>query len=156
MTQSSHERSRPGEKAASPRTSSADISKSSVSHRRYWAQQLLDAGTDWPVYGSPEWCALQIDDPRRVAACVAAAEIYTRDWYDNLEERLRTEIEQARAAYKQDEDSEYVRQYREHREVWSKKSDRVVVPFAERRRLQLERAKPQPGDYPGRNDGGIA
>jgi len=156
VSESLNERSRPGEKAASSKTSSADITKSSVSHRRYWAQQFLDKGKGWPVYGSPEWCALQVDDPRRVAACVAAAEIYTRDFYDNLEERLREEIEQARVAYKKTDDEEYVRAYREHRATWSKKSSRVVVPFAERRRRQLKDAKPRPGDFPGLNGGGIA
>jgi hypothetical protein len=148
----SHE-SRPEANHEAAKSFGGDYSKSSVSHRRYWAQELLDAGRGWPVYGSPEWCALQIDDPRRIAACVAAAEIYTRDFYDNLEERLRLEIEEARVAYKQDEDAEYVRQHTEHRAHWSKKSARVVVPFEERRQRQLEAAKPRPGDFVGRNGG---
>ena len=148
--------SRPAANHEAAKSFGGDTTESSKIHRRYWAQQLLDAGKGWPVYGSPEWCALQVDDPRRVAACVAAAEHYTRDYYDNLEERLRTEIEQARLARKQDDDAEYVRQFREHRATWSKKSSRVVVPFAERRRRQLEDAKPRQGDFPGRNGGGIA
>lgn len=150
-----HEERRPRQEAANSKAS-GDTSESSKIHRRYWAQQLLDAGSGWPVYGSAEWCALQIDDPRRVAACVAAAEHYTRDYYDNLEDRLRTEIEQARLARKQDDDAEYVRQFTDHRERWSKKSSRVVVPFPERRRRQLEEAKPRPGDFPGRGNGGAA
>lgn len=130
-----------------------DSSDSTRIHRRYWAQQLLDAGEGWPVYGSPEWCALQIDDPRRVAACVAAAEIYTRDFHDNMEQRLRLEIELARAAYKKTEDAEYVRQHTEHRAYWSKNSGRVVMSFEERRRQQLKDAAPRPGDFIGRNGG---
>lgn len=149
-----HEERRPGQGAAVSKTS-GDNTNSSKIHRRYWAQQLLDAGRGWPVYGSAEWCALQIDDPRRVAACVAAAEHYTRDYYDNLEERLRLEVEQSRVAFKRDEDAEYVRQYTEHRSAWQKK--RVVsTSFEERRRRQLEDAKPRPGDFPGRNGGGRA
>ncbi len=151
-----HEERRPGEGAAVSKAS-GDYADSSKIHRRYWAQQLLDAGQGWPVYGSPEWCALQVDDPRRVAACVAAAEIYTRDFYDNLEERLAFEIEQSRIAFKHDEDAEYVRQYTEHRNTWSKKSTRVVsISFEERRRQQLEDAKPRPGDFLGRNGGGAS
>jgi hypothetical protein len=147
--------SRPAANHEAAKSFGGDSSDSSKIHRRYWAQQLLDAGSGWPVYGSPEWCALQVDDPRRVAACVAAAEHYTRDFYDNLEERLRLEVEQSRIAFKRDEDAEYVRQYTEHRSAWQKK--RVVsISFEERRRQQLEDAKPRPGDFPGRSDGGVA
>jgi hypothetical protein len=147
--------SRPAVSHEAAKSFGGDTTDSSRVHRRYWAQQLLDAGTGWPVYGSPEWCALQVDDPRRIAACVAAAEIYTRDWYDNLEERLRTEVQHASLAYKRDEDAEYARQHREHRAYWSRRAGKVVVmSFEERRRQQLiEASQPRPGDYMGRNGG---
>lgn len=155
MTASPTQERSPGEMAASSKSLDGDTTNSSKIHRLYWAQQLLDAGKGWPVYGSPEWCALQIGDPRRVAACVAAAEHYTRDYYDNLEARLRFEVEQSQRAFKREEDAEYVRQHTEHRDAWSKK--RVVsISFEERRRQQLEDAKPRPGDFPGRNGGGAA
>jgi hypothetical protein len=148
-----NEKGRPGEKAAHSKSLAGDDSNPSRLHRRYWAQQLLDAGGGWPIYGSPEWCALQVDDPRRVAACVAAAEIYTRDWYDNLEERLRGEVDEARTAHKRAEDEEYVRQAAEHRAYWSRKSGKVVsMSFEERRKQQLaEASMPRPGDFTGRN-----
>lgn len=152
MIDPSHEKSRPGEKATSSKMSSADSTKSSVTHRRYWAQQLLDAGKSWPLYGSPEWCALPLEDPRRVAACVAAAEIYTRDWYDNLEERLNLEIDQARIAFKHEEDAEYARSAAEHRaRVERSGQTTLATSFQQRRAAQLATARP--ADFPGRGAG---
>ncbi len=150
----SHE-SRPAANHEAAKSFGGDNTNSSKIHRRYWAQQLLDAGSGWPIYGSPEWCALQVDDPRRVAACVAAAEIYTRDFYDNLEDRLRLEIEQGQAAHKKAEDEEYARQRAEHRAYWSHRGNKVVVlSFEERRRQQVEEASiHRPGDFMGRNGG---
>lgn len=150
---SPNEKAGPHYKAGPLEDVARSTADSSRIHRRYWAQQLMDAGPGAPTYGSPEWCALPLEDPRRVAACVRAAEIYTRDFYDNLEERLRREVEQASLAYKKDEDAEYVRQYKAHRAEWSKRSSRVGVPFAERRRRQLEDAAARPGDFMGRNGG---
>jgi hypothetical protein len=40
-----------------------------------WARQLIEnAGGYFPPYGSREWSALDNEDRRKVAACVAAAE----------------------------------------------------------------------------------
>lgn len=63
-----------------------------VNWRRDWAQRLLDGTQSWPTYGSEEWNALALDDPRRLAACVAAAEIYTRDRFDDSDEWVRREL----------------------------------------------------------------
>jgi hypothetical protein len=41
---------------------------------------LKSAGT-WPLAGSPEWCALPDDDPRKLAALFHAA----RDWCFRME-----------------------------------------------------------------------
>jgi hypothetical protein len=40
-----------------------------------WARQLIANGGDsFPAYGTPEWMTLDDRDPRKVAACVVAAE----------------------------------------------------------------------------------
>lgn len=45
-----------------------------------WARRLIDkAAGDIPIYGSPEWDALDDTDPRKVAACVRAAEAWRQD-----------------------------------------------------------------------------
>lgn len=117
-----------------------------VHQRRNWAQRYLDAVPGWPLYGSPEWCALPADDPRRVAACVSAAEVYTRDRFDDLEEWLRAEVETLRIAHKRAEDLDYLRSFAGH---LRRNGGRVLTTFEERRARQLEAAKPRPGDHPG-------
>lgn len=144
---SPHGEGRPGEKAThSKNIAAGDFDKSSVIQRRYWAQQLLDAGEGYPVYGSPDWNVLQLDDPRRVASCVHAAEIYTRDWYDDLESRLRTEVEQMRVAHKHAEDLDYLRSFAGR---IKRNGGRVLTTFEERRARQIEAAKPRSGDHMG-------
>jgi hypothetical protein len=44
-----------------------------------WAVAVIDRGRltgEIPRYGSPAWCALPPNDPRAIAACVAAAEAW--------------------------------------------------------------------------------
>lgn len=152
----SNEKRRPGQEASFSKLS-GDNTDSSYIHRKSWSRALIDKATR-PIssYGSPEWCALPLDHPNRIAAVVLAAESWAWDW-ESLEENLRREVEDLREAHKREEDAEYVRNYVEHRKTWSRKSARVVsMSFGERRRQQLEDAKPRPGDFPGRNGGGIA
>lgn len=68
-----------------------------------WARQLIaKAGESFPAYGSPEWVALDDRDPRKVAACVAAAECWrTRNYRADVFElpltsRRAREIAEAR------------------------------------------------------------
>jgi hypothetical protein len=153
MTHPNEER-RPWQEAADSK-SSGDNTNSSAIHRKSWARELIDKATR-PIhkYGSPEWCALPLDHPNRVAAVVVAAEAWAWDW-ENLEDNLRREVEGLRAAFKSDEDAEYVRSYTEHRKQWSRKSNRVVsMSFEERRKQQLaEASMHRPGDFMGRNGG---
>jgi hypothetical protein len=52
----------------------------------------LDQTDGWLHYGSREWNELPLDDPRRLAAAIAAAEIYTRDRFDDLDEWTQAEL----------------------------------------------------------------
>lgn len=152
MTSSRTEERRPGEKAASSKSLTGDSSMMPSSapdsqypretlQRRYWAQQQLDAGAGWPVYGSPAWNCLPIDDPRRLAACVAAAEHFTRR-YDDLEDNLRREIEDARRANKRADEHERAEAVAAHRAQWRHLGKGNVIDFAERqRRAELARAE---------------
>lgn len=153
----SHE-SRPAVSHEAARSFPGDYPNSTAVHRKTWARELIDRATR-PIqsYGSPEWCALPLDHPNRIAAVLVAAEAWAWDW-ENLEENLRREVEDLRAAFKREEDAEYVRNYTEHRKQWSTKANRVVLmSFEERRREQIRTAGlPRPGDFPGRNGGGVA
>lgn len=69
-----------------------------------WARALIAAGgSDFPDYGTAAWAALDDRDPRKVAACVSAAECWRTStdpaW---VEWRLRTELD---AAHAQDDDA---------------------------------------------------
>lgn len=108
--------------------------------RRYWARQLLESGAGWPVYGSMAWNVLPEGDPRRVAACVAAAAAYTQR-YDDLANILKREIADARLAHKHAEDEEYASQAAAHRAQWSDRFNRAFTPFEERRREQIAAAE---------------
>jgi hypothetical protein len=147
--------SRPAANHEAAKSFGGDNTDSTAIHRKSWARELIDkASRPIDKYGSPEWCALPLDHPNRVAAVVVAAEAWAWDW-ENLEENLRREVEGLRAAFKSDEDAEYVRSYTEHRKQWSRKSNRVVsMSFEERRRQQLAEASThRPGDFMGRNGG---
>jgi Protein of unknown function (DUF2742) len=68
-----------------------------------WAQQLIANGGDsFPEYRSPEWMALDDRDPRKVAACVEAAESWwasrngTADVFAFPSTRRAREIAEAR------------------------------------------------------------
>jgi hypothetical protein len=55
-----------------------------------WARPFLRG--DAPVFGSPEWLALPLDDPRRAASVVRAALSWWRagEPLDDLEQRAHT------------------------------------------------------------------
>lgn len=70
-----------------------------------WAAALIEAGEKLgpiPAYGGPIWHRLDARDPRRVAACVRAAECWRLDG-ERLPERLREEVAQLRAAREAEE-----------------------------------------------------
>lgn len=64
-----------------------------------FVNRLLQLGWrhgDLPIYGSPEWEALDNIDPRRFASVVRAAEAWRRDSTDQaLKTRLKAELEEA-------------------------------------------------------------
>lgn len=60
-----------------------------------WAEQQFAAlgvgDAEYPEYGSPAWVKLRVEDPRRAAAIIEAAELYRRSrartaWLDQLAE----------------------------------------------------------------------
>lgn len=118
--------------------------------RRYWARKLIDKarGQEIPPYGSLEWNALPEGDARKVAAVVVAAEAWAQ-MGDELEETLRREVEELRRAFKADEDADYVAGMAAHREQWQPVTRSTVVPFAARRRRDLEACAPRPDDRRG-------
>lgn len=63
-----------------------------------WSSRLIaNGGPDVPEYGSPAWHELDDNDPRRVAATVAAAEAWRRaNDPDVIADRLRLELAAAR------------------------------------------------------------
>lgn len=98
--------------------------------RQRWAGAMIQraAGLPVPPYGSAEWLALPEGHLGKVAAVVRAAETWAREG-DELEESLRTEVEQLQRSYKAQEDAEYVARARAHREQW--RHLRVVTGGAE-------------------------
>jgi len=126
--------------------------------RRYWARRMVDRakGAELPSYGSAEWFLLPEGDARRVAAVVVAAEAWARAG-DDLILDLTRELDARCRAHKLEADREYAGRAAAHRET----APRWGQSFAERRAAQLEAAKPQPGDFRGRNqtvrwDGGAS
>ena len=94
--------------------------------RRRWAERMLiQAGTPVPRYGSADWLALPEGDRRKVAAVIVAAECWARE-ADELEDRLRVEVEFSRIAHKWAEDAEYVARRDAHRAEWKKANDGII------------------------------
>ncbi|MCW2780167.1 MAG: hypothetical protein JWR35_616 [Marmoricola sp.] len=86
--------------------------------RKRWARRLIAAAeTPIPRYGSAEWLVLPEGDARKVAAVVVAAELWAHE-ADELEERLRVELDLARRAFKATEDAEYAARAAAHRQTW--------------------------------------
>ncbi|MDQ3165028.1 MAG: hypothetical protein M3Q17_02525 [Actinomycetota bacterium] len=81
----------------------------------------------------------------KVVAVVVAAEATARE-SDNLEVNLRRELDARRLAHKTCEDADYV----ERAAAGRKTAPRWGPSFLERRRAQLDAAKPRPGDLTGR------
>jgi hypothetical protein len=94
--------------------------------RKRWARRMMArAGGPSPAYGTPEWLALPEGDLHKVAAVVRAAECWATEG-DELEERLRREVEALRAAYKHDDDLDYAGRRDAHRAEWSGLPGQVV------------------------------
>lgn len=93
-------------------------SADAVQARRAWAYGMVrKVPAPPPPYGSPEWLALPDGDVRKVVAVVIAAESWARDG-DDLEERLRMEVEALSLAYKQREDADYAADVAAHADRW--------------------------------------
>lgn len=54
---------------------------------------LLESAGSWPMVGTPEWCELSDDDPRKLAALLDAA----RHWALRVETAQEAECEASRA-----------------------------------------------------------
>jgi hypothetical protein len=64
-----------------------------------WAHAVVEfAGSPLPVYGSPEWVALDEGDFRKFAAAVVAAEAWTVDFELLRAEWLSTDAAKEEAA----------------------------------------------------------
>jgi hypothetical protein len=67
--------------------------------RTEYVHQLICLGHargELPIYGSPEWEALDQADPRWLASTLRAAECWRLDGtVDNIRTRLRTELDEA-------------------------------------------------------------
>ena len=83
-----------------------------------WASRLIAAGRPFPRYGTAEWLALPEGSAAKVAAVVVAAECWARD-ADDLEDRLRLEVETLQRAHKAAEDADYCARRDAHRESWT-------------------------------------
>jgi len=91
---------------------------SDMDARRRWARRLIARCEGKPpTYGTGEWLALPEGDGRKVAAVVLAAESWAAEG-DELETRLRAEVEAMRLAHKRLEDEEYAARRDAHRSQW--------------------------------------
>lgn len=120
-----NDRSGPGaNRAASNATDAAIISRElsvspAITSRRRWAYRMLRACPEPPpTYGSPEWLALPEGSAAKVGAVVRAAECWAADG-DQLEARLRLELDLARQAAKAAEDADWIARRDAHREDWT-------------------------------------
>ena len=99
-----------------------------IERRKSWAaDKIRTAVVTPPRYGSESWLALDLDNPAKLAAVVVAAEAWATDG-DNIEERLRAEVEAERRAFKDTEDAEYLGRIAAHRAEWSGMANRRPIP----------------------------
>ena len=116
--------------------------------RRRWAYRLIHRVSEPPPqYGSAEWLALPEGSPERIAAVIVAAEAWAQA-ADTLEDDLRREIEIGRVQQKRLDDEEYQDRAAAHRRDYSRLP---ATTFVQRRRVQLEAARPEDGDFSGVN-----
>lgn len=98
--------------------------------RRCWAYAMISrCSTPPPRYGSEAWTALTDGDVRKVAGVVIAAEQWAIDG-DNLESKLRAELDNVRRAVKEALDAEYVDRRDSHRDNWTGKAFRPSETIA--------------------------
>jgi hypothetical protein len=110
---------------------------SAVDARKRWARRLMTApGGPVPAYGTAEWLALPEGDPAKVAAVVRAAECWACD-ADDLEARLRLEVETMSLAHKRAEDDAYAARRDAHRAEWQRLPGDATRPLATARRMRL-------------------
>jgi Protein of unknown function (DUF2742) len=90
--------SRPAENGPADQTSPTVPDTRPLS-RAEFVRRLLELGWrhgELPIYGSPQWEALAVDDPRRFASVVRAAEAWRLDGTDEaIRARLLDELEVA-------------------------------------------------------------
>lgn len=126
--------------------------------RRTWAKAMVATITDptrLPTYGTPHWAALADDDPRKLAAAVLAAECWATD-LDELPDRVRRDLDAARAAHEAAEDARWTEAFEQARQIaHAQASPAAFALRAHYATTQAERIadarRPRPGDYPGQN-----
>ena len=105
--------------------------------RRYWARTLIDRSPKpIPTYGSTDWLQLPLDDPRRIAGVVIAAESWAAG-ADTLEDDLRREIEALQLGFKAGEDADYQAKAAAHRDRFKHV---VIGKYGGRRTDQIDTA----------------
>ena len=95
---------------------------SPAERRKEWSRPYIRTAPESPAYGTPEWLALP-EGPEKIAAVVRAAECWATDG-DELEERLRLQLETSRLAHKQAEDAEYLARRDAWHTEWGNRSFR--------------------------------
>lgn len=91
---------------------------SAAEDRRRWAYGYLRrVSKPPPAYGTPEFLALP-EGPEKWAACVRAAEAWAGDGED-LELKLRIEVEAMQRAYKLAEDTDWNQRREAHEQSWT-------------------------------------
>jgi hypothetical protein len=76
---------------------------------------VLEHAGPYPMLGTPEWCALQDDDPRKVAALLDAAQ----HWALRLETCQQAECEASHAVSAGADWATVGRRIRDHREFYA-------------------------------------
>jgi hypothetical protein len=82
-----------------------------------FVEQLLAEVGDWPMAGTPEWCALDDDDPAKTAALLDAAQ----HWILRVETCQAAECEASSDVSAAADWGQIGRQIRQHNEFYAEK-----------------------------------
>lgn len=82
-----------------------------------YVQPILAAAGSWPMAGSPDWCSLPDDDPRKVAALLDAAQ----HWVLRVETSQEAMAEASRDISAAADWSGIAREIRQYNEFYAEK-----------------------------------
>jgi len=97
-----------------------------------FVQPFLDSVGDWPMVGSPEWCALPKDDRRRWAAILDAAQHWALRM-ETAQEAITQASHAISASAGVDDEGHLITWSRVAREVRDRTDFRATHPWARRR-----------------------